>query len=137
MRLSWHGHPAKNNKSHHLREDAEFSARALADYVPIRTASISSRIALIIESAVIRPVFGFSLGMFSISTLRRPNSPWTSISWQLRLRPGTTEMLTSVRSGPMPARLNAADTLRLSGKPRTASRASRRSFCGWPKTRAY
>ena len=75
------------------------------------------------DMAVRRPVLGFSEGTFSMWTVRYPNSPSTSMSWQLRSRPGTASIFTKVRSGPTPARLTAADTFRLAGKPFTASRA--------------
>ena len=70
-----------------------------------------------------RPVLGFSEGMFSICILSFPNSPSTSTSWQLRLRPGVAIIWTRVESGPMPARLTAADTLMFAGNPLQASLA--------------
>ena len=64
------------------------------------------------EKAVSLPVFGFSEGLFSMCTRSTPNSPSTSMSWQLRCKPGTAIILTCVRSGPTPARLTAADTFK-------------------------
>ena len=76
-------------------------------HVPMRTLPVKSSIALMIESAVKRPVLGFSPGMFSMWTLSSPNSPVTSMSWQFRSMPGSAQIETSVRSGPIPARLSA------------------------------
>ena len=75
------------------------------------------------DREVSRPVLGFSEGMFSICILSFPNSPSTSTSWQLRLRPGVAIIWTRVESGPMPARLTAADTLMFAGNPLQASLA--------------
>ena len=82
-----------------------------------------------IDSAVSLPVFGFSDGMFSMCTLSNPNSPSTVMSWQFLLSAGSAAMRTIVRSGPMPARLTAADTFRLEGKtPASLSRRAEEYF---------
>ncbi len=72
---------------------------------------------------MIRPVFGFSEGMFSIASENRAESESTSIRWQLRVTPGSAQISIVVRSGPMPASASAATTLTFSGKPAAASRA--------------
>ena len=87
------------------------------------TVSTASRMERMMDRAVSLPVFGFSLGTFSMWIVSRPNSPSTSISWQLRSRPGTATIFTCVLSGPSPARLTAAETFRLAGKPLQASLA--------------
>ena len=65
-------------------------------------------------------------------TVKLPNSPSISISWQLRYNPGTAKIRTWVRSGPIPDRLTAARTFRFGGNPRQASRADpKNSSCSW------
>ena len=65
-------------------------------------------------------------------TVKLPNSPSTSTSWQLRPNPGTAKIRTWVRSGPIPDRLTAAKTFRFAGNPRQASRADpKNSSCSW------
>ena len=81
-------------------------------------------IAAIVLSGVIRPVRGLSsLGTFSIVIDSRAESASTSIVWVLRVTVGSAQISSIVRSGPMPARLSAAATLTLAGKPRAPSRA--------------
>ena len=75
------------------------------------------------ESAVIRPVLGFSEGTFSIDSVKRAQSLSTSMVWQLRSTVGSAQISINVRSGPMPASESAAATLTLAGKPAAASRA--------------
>ena len=70
-----------------------------------------------------RPVFGFSPGMFSIFISKRAESASTVITCVFRLSVGSAQTSMVVRSAPMPASDRAAATLRLAGKPRAASRA--------------
>ena len=74
-------------------------------------------------SAVIFPVFGFSLGTLAMEKLNSALSETTVMVCKLRVTPGSAQIWIVVRSGPMPARLSAAATLTLAGKPFTASRA--------------
>ena len=53
--------------------------------------------------AVMRPVLGFSDGMFSIVMLKQAESDSTSMRWTLRCRSGSAQMSMVVLSGPMPA----------------------------------
>src|SRR5262249_22931917 len=96
---------------------------ANAPHVPTRNGAASLRNTAITESATIRPVFGFSDGMFSIESVNRAESASTSIEWQLRVTPGSAQISITVRSGPMPASASAATTLTLAGNPAAASRA--------------
>ncbi len=74
--------------------------------------------------ATSRPVRGFaSLGMFSISRVKRALSASTTMRWQLRLTPGSAQISSSVRSRPIPASPSAAATLRLAGNPAAPSLA--------------
>ena len=81
-----------------LRQDLRSSIlRPFAIFqFPIRTGSMTSWTARMIDSAVSFPVLGFSLGTFSICTWSLPNSPSTSMSWQLRGSPGTARIRTRV-----------------------------------------
>src|SRR5712671_2010456 len=72
-----------------------------------------------------RPVFGFSDGMFSIDIEKRAESESTSMRWVLRVTVGSAQISTRVRSGPIPASDSATPTLRLAGNPFAASRADR------------
>src|SRR6266436_72254 len=92
-------------------------------YVPTRSGALSLRSAAMTESAVIRPVLGFSDGMFSIENENRAESESTSMEWQFRVTAGSAHISIVVRSGPMPASDSAAATLTFSGKPAAASRA--------------
>ncbi len=85
--------------------------------LPTRRGALSLRSAARTESAVIRPVFGFSEGIFSIFRANRAESLSTSIVWQLRSMVGSAQISIIVRSGPMPASERAAATLTLAGKP--------------------
>src|SRR5262249_41543695 len=89
--------------------------------VPIRSGVLSLRRAATTESAVIRPVRGFSEGTFSIARVKCDESLSTSMVWQLRSTEGSAQISIIVRSGPMPARANAATTLTLAGNPPRAS----------------
>ena len=70
-----------------------------------------------------RPVFGFSDGMFSIDIENRAESDSTSTQCTLRVTVGSAQICNMVRSGPSPASDSATATLRLAGKPFAASRA--------------
>src|SRR5262249_50478734 len=85
--------------------------------VPIRSGVLSLRRTATTESAVIRPVRGFSEGTFSIARVKRAESLSTSTVWQLRSTEGSAQISIIVRSGPMPASASAAATLTLAGKP--------------------
>ena len=90
--------------------------------VPTRSGARSLRSQAMTESAVIRPVFGFSDGMFSIDMENRAESDSTSTRWMLRVsadRPRSPAW--SGRA--MPASDSATATLRLAGNPFAASRA--------------
>src|ERR1700738_5631977 len=50
--------------------------------VPIRRGAVSLRSAAITGSAVMRPVLGFSEGMFSIDIMKQAESDSTLILWQ-------------------------------------------------------
>src|SRR5882724_4837833 len=89
--------------------------------VPIRSEARCFRRHAITDSAVMRPVFGFSDGMFSIDIEKRAESE--SMRWVLRVTVGSAQISTRVRSGPMPASDSATPTLRLAGNPFAASRA--------------
>src|SRR5215510_735011 len=91
--------------------------------VPTRSGALSLRSAARTESAVIRPVLGFSDGIFSIDRVNRAESLSTSMVWQLRSTAGSAQISTVVRSGPIPASDRAAATLTLAGNPAAASRA--------------
>src|SRR5690606_8731740 len=92
--------------------------------VPICSGLTSRRIAATTLNAVIRPVRGFSgEGMLPISSVNEALSLSTVMRWRLRSVVGSAQISITVRSGPMPARLNAATTFRFAGKPLTASRA--------------
>src|SRR5215471_1825688 len=97
--------------------------RSTTSYVPTRSGTFSLRSAAMTESAVIRPVLGFSDGTFSIENENRAESESTSMEWQFRVTAGSAHISIVVRSGPMPARERAATTLTFSGKPAAASRA--------------
>src|SRR5947209_7809614 len=73
------------------------------------------------DSAVIRPVLGFSEGMFSIETVNRAESLSISMVWQFRSTDGSAQISIEVRSAPMPASDRAAATLTLAGNPAAAS----------------
>src|SRR5262249_61701190 len=92
-------------------------------HVPTRSGALSLRSAAITDSAVIRPVLGFSDGMFSIASEKRAESASTSMLWQLRATAGSAQISIVVRSGPIPASESAATTLTFSRKPAAASRA--------------
>ena len=47
----------------------------------------------------------------------------TSMRWQFRSTPGSAQISTTVRSGPMPASYRAAATLTFAGNPAAAARA--------------
>ena len=78
------------------------------------------------DSAVMRPVFGFSDGIFSIDIEKRAESDSTSIRCMLRVTVGSAQISSLVRSGPIPASDSATATFRLAGNPLAASRAVRR-----------
>ena len=94
-----------------------------APQVPTRSDARSLRRQAMTESAVIRPVFGFSDGMFSIDIEKRAESESTSIRCMLRVTVGSAQISIVVRSGPIPANDRAAATLTLAGNPFAASRA--------------
>jgi hypothetical protein len=72
----------------------------------------------IADNAAILDVFGLSGdGAFSMVVCSRPKSPATSISWMFRWTVGSATIVTLVRSTPIPARLNDAETLMFAGKP--------------------
>ena len=79
--------------------------------------------------AVMRPVFGFSDGMFSIIILNEALSASTSMRCVLRVSFGSAHTSIIVRSAPMPARPSAAATFRFSGKPIAASAAVPLNTC--------
>ena len=78
---------------------------------------------LITDSAVIRPVRGFSDGTFSIVIVRSATSDTIAIVCVFLVTAGSAQISTSVRSGPGPASDSAAATFRFAGKSRAASRA--------------
>src|SRR5436190_22969255 len=92
-------------------------------YVPTLSGEWSFRRAATTESAVIRPVLGFSEGIFSIARVNRAESLSTSMVWQLRSMVGSAQISIMVRSGPMPAIDSAAATLTLAGNPAAPSLA--------------
>ena len=55
--------------------------------------------------------------------VRSEESDVTMMVWVLRVTPGSAQISTRVRSGPMPASDSATATLTLAGKPAMASRA--------------
>ena len=59
------------------------------DYVPTRRGAARSRRRAMVERYESLPVRGFFEGTFSISTVRRPNSPWIVTRWTFLVRPGT------------------------------------------------
>src|SRR5713226_8977011 len=69
-------------------------------YVPTRSGALSLRSAAMTESAVIRPVLGFSDGMFSIENEKWAESESTSMEWQFRVNAGSAHISIVVRSGP-------------------------------------
>ena len=85
--------------------------------VPTRKGACSLRSAASADRAVIRPVFGFSEGMFSMVNENRAESASTSMVWQLRSTVGSAQISMVVRSGPMPASDSAAATFTLAGNP--------------------
>src|SRR5262249_30249732 len=92
--------------------------------VPMASGLASFLKAAMTESAVRRPVRGFSSeGTFSICIEKRAASASTSIRCMLRVTPGSAQISTDVPSGPIPANANAAATLTLAGNPRAAARA--------------
>ena len=76
-----------------------------------------------VEGATLFPVRGLSEGTFSIVMVKRTVSASTLMVWVLRVTVGSAQICNRVRSGPMPARLSAAATLTLAGKPAAPSRA--------------
>lgn len=95
--------------------------RSGRNHVPTRRVAVRSRNSAIVERYDSLPVRGFSEGTFSISTVSRPNSPWTATRCRLWARPGTAKIRVRVSSGPMPASESAASTLTLAGNARHAS----------------
>src|SRR5690606_14697188 len=92
--------------------------------VPTTSGDVSLRSAATTLNGVITPVRGFSAdGIFSIVIVSWDESDFTSIVCVLCVTVGSAQTSTSVRSGPMPARDSATDTLRFAGKPFAASRA--------------
>src|SRR6202158_1125745 len=91
--------------------------------VPIRSGAVSLRSAAITDSAVMRPVLGFSEGMFSIDIMKQAESDSTLIWWQFRATAGSAQISIEVRSGPIPASDSAATTLTSAGNAAAASRA--------------
>src|SRR5260370_26926053 len=92
-------------------------------YVPTRSADRRLRRYAITDSAVIRPVFGFSDGIFSIDIEKLAESESTSTQWVLRVSAGSAQISSLVRSGATPASESATATLRFAGNPFAASRA--------------
>src|SRR6516165_3190996 len=71
---------------------------------PTRNTLVRLSNAAITDSAVTRPVPGFSgVGTFSMVISKRALSASTLIAWVLRFRLGSAQISSSVRSGPMPA----------------------------------
>ena len=70
-----------------------------------------------------RPVFGFSDGIFSIDMEKRAESDSTSTRCMLRVTVGSAQISSRVRSGPMPVSDSATATFRFAGNPFAASRA--------------
>jgi hypothetical protein len=62
-----------------LAHERARQAASLDAYVPVRSGVVSLRSAAITESAVMRPVLGFSEGMFSIDVERQAESDSTLI----------------------------------------------------------
>src|SRR6185369_8145287 len=91
--------------------------------VPTRSDARNFRRQAITDSAVIKPVFGFSDGIFSIDIEKRAESDSTSMRWVLRVTVGSAQISTLVRSGPIPASDSATATFTFAGKPLAASRA--------------
>src|SRR5687767_2778120 len=86
-------------------------------HVPTRSDARSLRRQAMTESAVMRPVFGFSDGIFSIDMERRAEFDSTSIRCVLRVNVGSAQISIFVRSGPIPASDSAAATFRFAGNP--------------------
>src|SRR5262249_60828681 len=86
------------------------------DQEPTRTGAVSLRKSEITLSAVMRPVFGFSLGMFSIVISIEEESDSTMMRWILRVTVGSAQISSVVLSGPVPASGNATAQLRLAAK---------------------
>jgi predicted acyltransferase len=91
--------------------------------LPTCSVDTSPRNAATVDGATLRPVRGFSDGTFSIVIEKRIVSASTLMVCVLRVTPGSAQISRRVRSGPMPARLSAAATLTLAGKPSAPSRA--------------
>ena len=72
-----------------------------ASQVPTRNGACSLRNAAMTESAVIRPVLGFSEGMFSMVNVNLAESASTSMLWQFRSTAGSAQISIVVRSEPM------------------------------------
>src|SRR6185312_4504370 len=92
-------------------------------YVPTFSSLTNPRSAANVESATILPVRGLADGTPSIDIENRATSDSTSMRCVLRVSAGSAQISSRVFSGPIPARLNAAATLTLAGKPRAPSRA--------------
>ena len=75
------------------------------------------------ESAVIKPVLGFSEGTFSMVIENRAELDLTLTRCVLRVTVGSAQISIIVRSGPMPASDKATATFRLAGNPFAACRA--------------
>src|SRR4051812_11283016 len=95
---------------------------SLVDQVPTRSGALSLRKQAITDSAVMRPVFGFSLGTFAIAIEKLAESASTSTRCVLRSRLGSAQISNVVRSGPKPASDSAAATLTFAGNPLAPSR---------------
>src|SRR5262249_29062180 len=108
--------PRRNARRGHLASNVD-------DQEPTRTGAVSLRRSAITLSAVMRPVFGFSLGMFSIVISIEDESDLTTMRWILRVTVGSAQISSVVLSGPIPASDNATATFKLAGKPLAASRA--------------
>src|SRR6267142_1112646 len=91
--------------------------------VPTRTEARSLRILATTDKAVIRPVVGFSDGIFSIDMENLAESDSTSMQCVLRVNEGYAQISILVRSGPIPASDNAMATFTFAGNPFAASRA--------------
>src|SRR5262249_38827647 len=91
--------------------------------VPIRSGVLSLRRAATTESAVIRPVRGFSEGTFSVARVKRAEARSPATVWQWGSTEGSAQFPIIVGWGPMPASAGAAATLTLGGNPAAPSRA--------------
>ena len=92
--------------------------------VPTCSGEVSLRSAAITESAVMRPVFGFSDGMFSIPIVNEAEFGFDpDLMTVARHRPDRPRFRSSCDRGRCPASDNAATTLTLAGNAAAASRA--------------